>query len=221
MSENNKKQPSFEKEKKTYKFFYWLLAGICRKLYRVEVINPHNEPMDQHFIVACNHTGAADGVIICASMKNQIRFMGKKELFKVPVVGLFLKAIGCYPVDRKSSDITALRNTINLLKDEDCVGIFPQGTRQPGVDPSTTEVKNGVGLIAARSGADVLPVCIKTKGGKTKMFRKNYLVLGKLIKNEEFDFENNKGSEGHQRVAERIFDDICELWTLTDIDNAK
>lgn len=222
MNENKKNnEPSFEKEKKTYTFFYWLLAGAARKLYRVRVINPENEPMDQHFIVACNHTGAADGVIICASMKNQIRFMSKKELFKVPVVGAFLKAIGCYPVDRKSSDITALRNTINLLKDKDCVGIFPQGTRQPGVDPSTTPVKNGIGLIAARSEADVLPVCIISKSGKTQMFRKNYLVIGKLIKNAEFDFENNKGSEGHQRVAEAIFDEVCKLYVETDVDNVK
>lgn len=221
MSENKKNQPNFEKEKKTYKFFYWLLAGAARRLYRVRVINPENEPLDQHFIVACNHTGAADGVIICATMKNQIRFMSKKELFKVPLVGAFLKAIGCYPVDRKSSDITALRNTINLLKDEDCVGIFPQGTRVPGVNPATTTVKNGVGLIAARSGADVLPVCIKSKSGKTQMFKKNYLVIGKLIKNEEFDFENNKGSEGHQKVADRIFDEVCKLWVEFDIDNAE
>ena len=220
MSENKNKQPDFEKEKKTYKFFYWLLAGAARRLYRVRVINPENEPLDQHFIVACNHTGAADGVIICATMKNQIRFMSKKELFKVPLVGAFLRAIGCYPVDRKSSDITALRNTINLLKDEDCVGIFPQGTRVPGVNPATTTVKNGVGLIAARSGADVLPVCIKSKSGKTQMFKKNYLVIGKLIKNEEFDFENNKGSEGHQKVADRIFDEVCKLWVEFDIDNA-
>lgn len=221
MNENKNNEQNFEKEKKTYKFFYWLLAGAARRLYRVRVINATNEPLDQHFIVACNHTGAADGVIICASMKNQIRFMSKKELFKVPVVGAFLKAIGCYPVDRKSSDITALRNTINLLKDNDCVGIFPQGTRMRGVDPSTTSVKNGVGLIAARSGADILPVCIKSKSGKTQMFRKNYLVIGELIKNEEFDFENNKGAEGHQRVAEHIFSEVCKLWTATDIENEK
>lgn len=219
MNENNKKQKSFEREKKTYRFFYWLLAGICRKLYRIEVINPDNEPIDQHFIIACNHTGAADAVIIGATMKNQIRFMAKKELFKIPVLGAFIKAIGSYPVDRKASDVTALRTTISVLKNKDCIGIFPQGTRLPGVDPSTTTVKNGIGLIAARSGADVLPVCIKTKGGKTRMFRKNYLVIGKLIKNEELDFENNKGSEGHQMAAERIFDDICELWSSTDIEN--
>jgi 1-acyl-sn-glycerol-3-phosphate acyltransferase len=221
MSENNNQQKQFAKAKKTYTFFYGLLAGLVRKLYRVEVINPNNEPLDQNFIVACNHTAAADAAIIAASMKNQIRFMAKKELFKVPVVGAFIRAIGSYPVDRKSSDITALRNTINLLKNNDCVGIFPQGTRVPGIDPATATVKNGVGLIAAKSGADVLPVCVKTKGGKVKMFRKNYLVIGKLIKNEELDVENNKGSEGHQRIAEQIFDGVCELWATTDIENVK
>lgn len=221
MSENKTKQPDFEKQKRTYKFLYTLLAGIVRKLYRVRVINPQNEPLNRHFIVACNHTAAADGVIICASMKNQIRFMSKKELFKVPVVGALLKAIGCYPVDRKGSDISALRNTINLLNDKSCVGIFPQGTRKPGVDPSKTKVKNGVGLIAARSGVDVLPVCVKNKAGKIKMFRKNYLVIGNLIPNEEFDFENNKGIEGHQRAADKIHAEICKLYSETDIENAK
>ena len=221
MKDQNKATQNFEKEKKTYTFFYNILSGLFMKLYRVEVINPENEPLDQHFIVACNHTGAADGIIICAAMKNQIRFMSKKELFKVPVVGAFLKAIGCYPVDRKSSDITALRTTINLLKDNDCVGIFPQGTRMPRIDPSTAKVKNGVGLIVARSGADVLPVCIKSKSGKTDLFKKNYLVIGKLIKSEEFDIENNKGSEGHQKIADKIYSEVCGLWSGLDIDNVQ
>ena len=221
MSKNNSNEKKFKKQKRTYKFFYWLLAGAVRKLYRVRVINPNNEPLDTHFIVASNHTAAADAVIICASFKNQIRFMSKKELFKIPVLGAFLKAIGCYPVDRKGSDISALRNTINLLKNKDCIGIFPQGTRCPGVDPSLTVAKNGVGLIAARSGADVLPVCVKSKKGAVKMFKKNYIIVGNLIKNEELDFENNKGIEGHQKAADRIFADICRLYAETDIENAK
>ena len=220
MSEIKKNGKGSEKQKKTYKFFYWLLAGMVRKLYRVQVINPNNEPLDTHFIVASNHTAAADGVIICAAMKNQIRFMGKKELFKVPVVGAFLKAIGCYPIDRKGSDIAALKKTIQLLKEEDCIGIFPQGTRRPKVDPAKTSVKSGVGLIVARSGADVLPVCVKSKVGAVKMFRKNYLIIGNLIKNEEFDFENNKGNEGHQRAANIIHAEICKLYAETDIENA-
>ena len=221
MIENNNNSKKFEKQKKTYKFFYWLLAGGAKKLYRVKVINANKEPIGTNFIVASNHTAAADGVIICASFKNQVRFMGKKELFKVPVVGAFLRAIGCYPVDRKSSDVAALRTTINLLKNGDCVGIFPQGTRCPRVDPATTKVKSGVGLIAARSGADVLPVCVKSKVGAIKMFRKNYIIIGDLIKNEEFDFENNKGAESHQAAADRIHAEICKLYRETDIKNAE
>ena len=63
MSENKKNTQSFEKQKKTYKFFYWLLAGAARKLYRVKVINPNNEPLDTHFIVAEAY-GEADGIVI-------------------------------------------------------------------------------------------------------------------------------------------------------------
>ena len=221
MSENNRKTPNFEKQKKTYKTLYGILAAPVRVLFRVQVINANKEPLDRHFIVASNHTAAADGVIICAAFKNQVRFMSKKELFKIPILNSFLRAIGCYPVDRKSSDVNALRTTINLLKDKDCVGIFPQGTRKPGVDPATTTVKSGVGLIAARSGADVLPVCVKSKKGAVKMFRKNYIIIGDLIKNEEFDFENNKGAEGHQKAADKIFAEICKLYAETDIDNVK
>ena len=201
----------------------WLAAPV-RFLFRIHGHNVENEPDESEgpYVVISNHIANLDPVCICAVIdKQQPHFMAKKELFKVPVVGAFIKAIGSYPVDRKSSDITALRNTINLLKNKDCVGIFPQGTRVPGIDPASATVKNGIGLIAARSGADVLPVCVKTKGGKVKMFRKNYLVIGKLIKNEELDVENNKGSEGHQKIAEQIFDGVCELWATTDIENVK
>lgn len=217
----NKKTRSIKKARRTYKILYVLLAGIVRKLYRIKVVNSNNEPTDTHFILASNHTAAADALIIAASFKHQIRFMAKKELFKIPVLGALLRSVGSYSVDRSGSDVTALRTTINLLKNDNCIGIFPQGTRCPQVDPATTSVKSGVGLIAARSGANVLPVCIKSKAGKVKIFKKNYIIIGELIKNEEFDFENNKGIEGHQRAANLIHDRICNLYAEVDIENAK
>ena len=83
-----------------------------------------------------------------------------------------------------------------------------------------TEVKTGVALIASRSGADVLPVCIKTKANKAKMFRKTYIIIGKPIKNAELGFDHEKGSAGFSRVSERIFDEICKLYEETDIEDA-
>lgn len=207
-----------KKKKRAYTFFYHLLSGAARRLCRVRVVNPENEPIEGNFIVACNHTAAADPIVICATMKGQVRFMAKKELFKVPLLGWFLKAIGCYPVNRGGSDVSALRMTIGLLEEGSSVGIFPQGTRMPGIDPKDAKVKSGIGLIAAKSGVDILPVCIKSKSGKTQFLKKNYLVIGKLIKSEELDIENNGGTDGHQRIAEHIFTEVTRLWHETDID---
>lgn len=221
MSESDSKhggQIELKKKKRAYTFFYHLLSGFARRLCRVRVVNASNEPLEGNFIVACNHTAAADPIVICATMKGQVRFMAKKELFKVPLLGWFLKTIGCYPVNRGGSDVSALRTTIGLLGEGSSVGIFPQGTRMPGIDPADAKVKNGIGLIAAKSGADILPVCIKSKSGRTQFFKKNYLVIGELIRSKELDIENNGGTEGHQRIAERIFDEVTRLWHETDID---
>lgn len=215
-----KKNVKEKKTNKLYAFLYFLLAKLIRGLYRIRIIGAENEPTEGTFILASNHSSASDPVIVCASMKRQICYMGKKELFKIPVLSALLKSLGGYPIDRKGNDIAAIKTTVNMLKEGNCIGIFPQGTRHPGVSPRGTEVKNGVALIASRSGADVLPVCIKTKANKAKMFRKTYVIIGKPIKNEELGFDHEKGGAGFAHVSERIFDEICKLYEETDIENA-
>ena len=216
-----KKSGKKKKINKLYAVLYVLLAKLIRGLYRIRIIGAENEPTEGAFIVASNHSSASDPVIVCASMNRQICYMGKKELFKIPVLSALLKSLGGYPIDRKGNDIAAIKTTVNMLKEGNCIGIFPQGTRHPGVSPRGTEVKNGVALIASRSGADVLPVCIKTKANKAKMFRKTYIIIGKPIKNEELDFDHEKGGAGFAHASERIFDEICKLYEETDIENAE
>ena len=224
MSMKNKKDKNkkIKKPNRVYAFFYALLAKLIRGLFRIRVINAENEPLEGGFMLVSNHASGFDPVLICASMQQQICFMGKKELFKIPILGGFLKSLGGYPIDRAGADISAIKITVNLLKEGKCVGMFPQGTRHPGKHPRETEVKNGVSLIAARSGADVLPVCIKTQKHKPKLFRRTYIIIGKLIKNEELglNVENEKGNALYHKVAERIFADVCDLCD-TEVENAK
>lgn len=214
------KNKKIKKPNRFYAFLYALLAKLIRAIFRIRIIGAENEPTDSGFILVSNHTSGLDPVLVCASMKQQICFMGKKELFKIPIVGGFLKSLGGYPIDRRGADVGAIKTTVNMLKEGKCTGIFPQGTRYPGVHPRGTEVKNGVSLIAARSGADVLPVCIKTKAHKAKFFRKTYIIIGKPIKNQDLNFEEEKGHAGYHNVAERIFNEVCDLYD-TDVENAK
>ena len=195
---------------KFYRAAYIILAGFFRFLYRVKVSGLENMPEDGKILVCANHTSAADAIVICAAMKRQVCFMAKTELFKIPVLSWFLRALGTYPIDRSGGDVGAVKHTVVLLKEGKAVGMFPQGTRHPGVDPRTTKVKNGVALIITHAESDVLPIYIDRKNNTCKIFRKTHLIVGKPIKYEELGFSRGEQGE-YQRISNVIFDEICRL----------
>ena len=138
--------------------------------------------------------------------------MAKKEDFSVPVFRRFARAMGAFPVDRKHGDVGAVKKTIGFLKNGECVGVFPQGTRKPGVHPKDTEIKNGIGMFADRAGVGILPVCIRTKKHKLKLFRRTEFVIGDYIPPEDIAFEDLAGKEKYQKIADYAFDKLVQLY---------
>ena len=197
---------------KFYRGIKKLFGKLFKLLYRVKIINPKNEPLDKTYLLCCNHTAIMDVTVISLSMQRQVRYMAKKELFKVPIVSSFVKAMGAFPVDRKNGDVGAVKKTIELLKSGECVGVFPQGTRQGGIHPKDATIKNGIGMFAEKSGVGILPVCIKTKKNKLKLFRKTEFIIGEYISPEELKFEEYTGRERYSKIAEYAFSKIVELY---------
>lgn len=136
--------------------------------------------------------------------------MAKKELFKIPLLSQLITALGAYPVNRGGADVSSIKRTIHMIEEGELIGIFPQGHRYGGVDPRTTSVKGGVGMIAYHTHASVLPVYVDSKRGKTGMFRRNTVIFGKPIPYEELGFVNG-GVKEYQRAAETVFQKVCEL----------
>jgi 1-acyl-sn-glycerol-3-phosphate acyltransferase len=199
-----------------YRFIRGFFGGLFRLVYRVKVIGKENEVLDKPYIVCANHTSLMDVVVLVISFKGQIRFMAKKEIFSVPILRSFVKAMGAFPVDRKKGDVAAIKKTLEILKDGDRLGIFPQGTRRPYENPRDTEVKDGVGMIASRSGVGVMPVYIKTKKGKLRLFRKTRIIIGEYISPEELTVEVT-GRDKYKAVTEKIFDRVCALGENTEV----
>ncbi len=187
-----------------------LLSRIILKVNRITVVNPENEP-EGGALVCSNHLAASDPVIIGASLKRQVSFMAKKELFRIPVLSLIIRALGAFPVNRGNIDIVSVKHSIKLLGEGNMVGIFPQGTRQNGKYLRDTSPKSGVGMILARSDADVLPVAIITKDNDRKKHNKVYIVLGQKIPHEELAIKE-KSREEFDRVTSLVFGRICDLY---------
>jgi len=197
------------KKNKFYSFLYPWLAPFFRFFYRIEIRGKENEPTDGGLLVCANHISNHDVIILAASLKHQLCFLAKKELFKIPLVSSLIRALGAFPIDRKGSDVGALKKTVALLEEGRCIGMYPQGTRFPGQHPRSTPVKPGVGLIAVRSGCSILPVSIQTKGYKVLPFKKTVVTIGKPITAEEMQIGERNSAE-YERISRLVFDRILE-----------
>lgn len=195
---------------KFHRFICFTFSGLFHFLYRLRTVGKENEPEDGGFLVCSNHISAVDPILITAATSHQVYFMAKKELFKIPLLSSLIRALGAFPVDRRGGDVGAVKKSIQMLKDGRCVGLFPQGTRQPDVDPRETTPRNGAAMIAYHADATILPVLIYRKGYTAKMFRKTTIVIGKPIKFSEFGYDPEAKGE-YNRISKEIFDRICAL----------
>ena len=196
---------------RAYRVIYAILSGIVGFVLNIKVINKNNEPDDSGCIVCANHSSGSDPVALCYSFrKNQVFFMAKKELFKIPLFAQLIRVLGAFPVDRSISDVSAVKKAVSLVKDKHSLGIFPQGHRFKGENPRGTKTKNGMALIATRTEADIIPCYIWRKKNRSRIFRRTYVIIGERIPFESLEYNPDANGE-YARITDIVFDKICKL----------
>ncbi len=196
---------------RAYRIIYALFAGIVGFIFNYKVINKEKERDAGGYVVCANHVSATDAIALCyAFRKNQVNFMAKKELFKIPLLAPLIRLLGAFPIDRSGGDVGAIKTAVRIVEEGKCLGIFPQGHRYPGEDPRTTKTKNGMALIATRAKADIVPVYIWRKKNRFKLFRRTYIIIGDVIPFETLGY-NTEASGEYARITNIVFDKICTL----------
>ena len=140
-----------------YDFAKWLVRTLLRAVWRGRVSGSENVPRSGPLIVACNHVSYLDPPFMGCVCPRRIRYMAKKELFAIPILGTMIRALGAYPVDRQGSATAAIKRSLEVLKGGGAVGIFPEGTRNR---TGTIAPQTGVALLASLAEAPVVPACI-------------------------------------------------------------
>ena len=141
-----------------------LLVGrtLYRCLTRVDIGPLEGLPADGPLILASNHLSNADPPLIASwltpAMGRAVHWMAKQEALDWPVAGAFLKANGAFGIRRGAADTDAFRLAKRVLDDGRVLGTFPEGTRSP--TGALQKAKEGVTLLAIRTGAPVLPVAV-------------------------------------------------------------
>lgn len=140
----------------------FLCLGIAKVAFRLHVEGEEFIPRTGPTILAANHVSFIDPIIIMASVRRPVRFMAKKELFRFPLFGWLLRQFGTFPVNRTRINLQAFKQATSLLEAGEVIAMFPEGTRGDGIE--LRPAKPGIGLIAARTGAPVVPVLHRGTG---------------------------------------------------------
>ncbi|MHA5283983.1 lysophospholipid acyltransferase family protein [Corynebacterium sp. CQ3829_602738] len=146
--------------------FYQGLVGFARRLMRaanieVTVIGAENLPAESGAMLAGNHTGYADFILMGTGPylhgERLVRFMAKKSVFDVPVLGRLLKLMKHVPVDRAHGG-ASIAPAVEMLREGNLVGIFPEATISRSFE--LADFKTGAARIAHQAGVPLVPCVI-------------------------------------------------------------
>jgi len=198
-----------------YGFFHYAMDVLCRIHFPTTAYGVENIPGAGKFIVASNHASMLDPPVVGAMCSRQLHPFARGTLWRGGIISWWLDAVGTIPVDREAgSDVGAIKRILHVMKEGGGIVLFPEGTRTRtgGLQPP----KAGVGLMACRTGAPVVPTRIF--GSFEAMGRDRPLRLGTPLSvvfgpplfPADYD-DPGAGKERYQRASERIMAAIAEL----------
>lgn len=165
----------------TLRILRFVIRVLIRLIARVEIHGRENAPPTGGMILAANHIGFLDIVLVYFVIDRTDLFIPVAEKWeKIWWIRALSKPLNLLFVDRFNPDLKAIRKMIALMEDGKCLIIAPEGTRSRV--GSLIEGKPGVAYLAARSGFPVTPVGITGTEDKVvldnlKHFRKSSITL--------------------------------------------
>ncbi len=189
-------------------WIFWLYFNLLFFVFRGKVFGRENIPESGPFILASNHISYYDPPLVGAGCKREVYFFAKRELFKYLPVRAFLVRVNAHPVSRGKFDRGAIESAIEILKGGNGLAVFPEGTR--ALKGEFLPVKPGVGMIARKAEAPIVPVYIHGSDRLWKCFfgrAKLRIIYGESLSKEYVtSFESDK--ESYRTISEEIMNRI-------------
>lgn len=131
--------------------------------WRLRIAGLENIDRTRAYVVVANHQSLAD-IPLISHLRIDAKWLGKAELFRVPVFGWLMRMAGDVSVERgdRRKAAQSLLQCARLLKQRLSVVFFPEGTRSK--DGRILPFNDGPFQLAVREGVPVLPVVVEGTG---------------------------------------------------------
>jgi 1-acyl-sn-glycerol-3-phosphate acyltransferase len=157
------RRPASARSEKTpvFRFLAFVLVPFMNLLGRYRIERGENLPRSGPVVVAPNHYSEIDPIVMGVAiwmLGRAPRYLAKASLFRVPVLGWFLRRSEQIPVERTGGRSDPLAAANQLVENDLVVVVYPEGTltRDPGLWPMRG--KSGAVRLALTAGVPLIPV---------------------------------------------------------------
>ena len=206
-----------------FRFSVW---AIYRYYFSIKCSGLENLPREQPYIIAANHSSHLDTLAVMTVLGDEfkrLRVLAAKDYwfstrFKSWFSGELLKFV---PFDRHANFLQGLRISQEVLKQDECLLIYPEGTRS--VTGELQPFKPGLGLLAYESGSPIIPAYIDgtyhalPKGKNLPRKSRIQVIFGKPIVPSsghevgEMDAASGLEHETYRKLADAVRSEIEAL----------
>lgn len=198
-----------------YDFLHVLVYIIAKLLFHYKTISAEHVPKKGSAILASNHASYLDPLFVGMGVWRRINYLAKKELFRTTIVRYFLtKLLRVIPVDRDQMDKNTLRKIYQLLRSNEILLLFPEGTRS--YDGELMEPKLGIGMIAYNTQVPVIPVYVHgsynilSRNSKFIHLKPCSVFYGSPVDLEPY-YHQKKSKDIYKEISGKIMEGIKEL----------
>ena len=144
---------------------YWVasrlaILGVRLAGMKIVVRGGEHMPPRQNYIFMSNHVSNLDAPVLIPSIPGRCSVLVKKELFRIPILGIGMKVADLVPVDRSDREaaIESVNAAIRVLQRGLHMLVFIEGTRS--ADGRLLPFKKGPFHLAIDSGVSIIPVTL-------------------------------------------------------------
>ncbi|HVP38663.1 MAG TPA: lysophospholipid acyltransferase family protein [Candidatus Saccharimonadales bacterium] len=194
-----------------YEFCLRAAASILWLLGYPRVVGREHLPRDRGFILASNHFSFLEAPVLAVASWQEVAFLAKLQLFRIPVLGRLIASLNAIPINRGSTDVSGLNAAAALLRSGRSLIVFPEGGRNK--TGRLREAKGGIGYLVLESGVPVVPAYVRNTDHILKCALRKAKITVAFGPPLEPDPELLKleRKEAHRRVGRTVMAHIARL----------
>lgn len=195
-----------------HSFFWWgigktAFAAVTLALTPVRTYGLERVPRTGGAVLAANHLAWVDIPVLGAICPRRIVYLAKAEAHRTPGLGQVIRAFGTLAVRRGESDREAVRLAREAVRRNHLLGMFVEGTRQPGGEPG--KALPGAAMVAIQEGVPAVPAAVYG----SHLWRPGNFAPVSVAFGEPMRFDHlPKSSAGYREATAEIQSEIRSLW---------